>query len=234
MGRIFAMLASYTWVCLRIVAPVGLLGLVLITGCAPIYLAESVDVPETPRHPSYRVTGRVELSLPSDTYSIQLAGALGGVFEYPPGKSERTYREEVAQVIRRVTEESSLFHLSPAGDQSEKVSEADHVMIVRFLVEQNMDWRYVKLMGVLVSAATLCIVPLWVPYDVYLSAQVIDRKTQRSRYYTVQSRIDEFVQIPLWMLVPLHRSWTASRALEIVTEQLTKKLYADMEQDGLF
>lgn len=222
--------ASYKWVRLRNVAAAGLLSLVMTTGCAPIYIADSVDIPEVPRHP-YRATSRVVLSLPSDTYSIPLHSE---IFEWPPGKSEGTRRKEVAQVIRRVTEESPFFHLSPASDQAEKVSEADYVMIMRFLVEENMDWRYVKLVGALVSAATLCIVPLWMPYDVYLSAQVIDQKTQRSRSYTVKGTIEMFLQTPLFMIVPLHRSQSASRTLEIVAGQLTRKLYSDMQQDGLF
>ena len=216
---------SYRWVCLHKVAAVGLLGLVMTAGCAPMYFAGSLDLPEAPQHP-HPPTTPVMLYQPSGTYSIPFPSDL----EWPPGKTERTRIEEVVQAIRRVTEQASLFHMIPASE----ASEADYIMTLRFQVAQNMDWRGVKVMRYFVSAATLGIFPLWEPYDVYLSAHVIYRNNQQSRDYTVKCSIVTFLQTPLFMFFPLHRSLSASRALEIVAEQLTRKLYADMQQDGLF
>lgn len=220
---------SCRWVCLRKVAAVSLVGLVMTAGCAPMYFAGSLDLPEAPQDP-HSPTTRVMLYLPSDTFSIPFPLN----YERPPGKTERTRIEEVVQVIRRVTEQTSLFHMIPASNQPEKVSEADYIMTLRFQLAENMDRGVVTGMRIFLSAATLGIFPLWVPYDVYLSAHVIYRNNQQSRDYTIKSLIVVFMQTPLFMFFPLHQWLSASRALEIVAEQLTRKLYADMQQEGLF
>jgi hypothetical protein len=90
------------------------------------------------------------LYLPSDTYSIHFPSNA----DRPPGKTVRTRIEEVVQVIRRVTEQTSLFHMIPASNQPENVSEADYIMTLRFQVVEDMDGRVVKLMRIFVSAAT--------------------------------------------------------------------------------